>query len=117
MHKCFKGGTNGTRQEDILRYNGTTDKWLNVGKMKNPRSSIALKIWQFYEEAEVEMPQVPNLPEAPVEGDLDADLGDLGVDENLEGWNGPVLDETAAIQIDLPEDFGRRKRGEKGWFC
>ena len=66
--------------------------------MKNPRSSIALKIWQFYEEAEVEMPQVPNLPEAPV--------------DPLAGWELPVFDE-----IDLPEDFGRRKRGEKGWFC
>ena len=51
MHKCFEGGTNGTRQEDILRYNGATDKWLNVGKMKNPRSFVALLIYDsfFYE--------------------------------------------------------------------
>ena len=42
----FKGGTNGTRQEDILRYNGATDKWLNVGKMKNPRSFVALLIYE-----------------------------------------------------------------------
>ena len=52
MHKCFEGGTNGTRQEDILRYNGATDKWLNVGKMKNPRSFVALLIDDsfFYDE-------------------------------------------------------------------
>ena len=31
-------------EEDILRYNGTTDKWLTVGKMKNPRTIIALHI-------------------------------------------------------------------------
>ena len=51
MHKCFKGGTNGTRQEDILRYNGATDKWLNVGKMKNPRSFVALLMYDsvFYD--------------------------------------------------------------------
>ena len=47
MHKCFKGGTNGTIQKDILRYDGTTDKWLWEMYMKNPRSSVALKIWHY----------------------------------------------------------------------
>ena len=30
--------------DDILRYNGTTDKWSNAGKMRIPRSghSVAL---------------------------------------------------------------------------
>ena len=34
----------GGNMKDILRYNGTTDKWLNDGKMTTPRfqHSVAL---------------------------------------------------------------------------
>ena len=30
--------------DDILRYNGTTDKWLNVGKMTTPRFGYSLAL-------------------------------------------------------------------------
>ena len=31
-------------KKDILRYNGTTDKWLNVGKMTTPRFAYSLAL-------------------------------------------------------------------------
>ena len=34
----------GGNMKDILRYNGTTDKWLNVGKMTTPRSSHSIAL-------------------------------------------------------------------------
>ena len=39
------GGWTGKRRiDDVLRYNGTTDKWLNVGKMRAPRSFYSLAL-------------------------------------------------------------------------
>ena len=34
----------GGNMDDILRYNGTTDKWLNVGKMTTPRFAYSLAL-------------------------------------------------------------------------
>ena len=74
---------------------------MNVGKMKNPRSSVSLKIWQ-YRVAEVEIPQVPNeIPQVPNLPELDSNPPDPMVLANL---------------IDSVVD-GRRKLGGQGWFC
>jgi len=48
---------------------------------------------------------VETLVEDEEEANIVENLGENNADESLEGWNGPVLDETSSIQIDLPEDF------------